>query len=278
MKNEFIYFPSISSKISKFYFINERENQYYNDVQLNYPYALISYGNAKQFDTLRSDLCLNEGVVFGDNGGFQINEDTLKEVDLMHLINWLNNNSDIYPILDLPLTKFSFNDSIQFNIKNKEFFLQNKQRDKILLNVIHANNNFRTFKKYFRAVRDESFDGYAIGTIKKKKLYKKAIKYIIKNSPCNIKLIHFFGISNISHYMVLKKLSKKFKITISTDSGLPFILAEKRIKIDKTGKSFIDIKNTKESIAFSNLHVIFDLIKYENSLIHKKRKASKDKS
>ena len=127
--NNFILYPALSSGISKFYFINNdivsdnKSIRYYNDSNVNYPYFLLSAGHNFQFKNINENMQLNNAIVLGDSGGFQIVNDS-KKCNLLNapiIFDWLENNCNIGINLDIPVRNnigISFDDCLNISYNN----------------------------------------------------------------------------------------------------------------------------------------------------------------
>lgn len=163
----------------------------------HYPYFLHSVGSYKVGALPNNAVtrrASNEGVLFGDSGGFQIGCGTLKGLntlttgmagnaacvawrDAVHvrtwILNWLETYTNYAMTIDMPLwakheAKSPFHyctedELIQLTVENLKFIDANRQDRTKWLNVIQG-SDITTIKKWWDAVKWFKGSGYALSS------------------------------------------------------------------------------------------------------------------
>ena len=238
-----VYFPSLSSgayasPLSKYSevapgvpyrFWDERTPE-----KWRYKYFLMTAGHLYKKETIRQDWGLQDSLVFGDSGGFQIATGALKwDLSLRDSIfNWLEANSDIACNIDIPprvMYEGRFQDSLNMSLDNFKYF-ETKQSGKTkFLNVVQGSNPVE-FAHWYKTVKDMQFGGWCIGSSRRLVDFMYILSLMIKEKEFEKAYntwIHLLGISKVSDFFVLaqfQKLVNKYsdnRITISTDSSSP---------------------------------------------------------
>jgi hypothetical protein len=238
-----VYFPSLSSgayasPISKdlevgpgipYRFWDDRTPE-----KWRHKYFLITAGHLYKRTNVRQEWGLNDSLVFGDSGGFQIATGALKwDLALRdQIFNWLETNSDIACNIDIPprvMYEGRFQDSLDMSINNFKYF-ESKQSGKTkFLNVVQGSNPVE-FAHWYNTVKDMQFSGWCIGSSRRLVDFMYILALMIKEKEFEKKYnswIHLLGISKVSDFFVLaqfQKLMNKYfdnRITISTDSSSP---------------------------------------------------------
>jgi hypothetical protein len=242
-KKKLVYFPSLSSgafaaPISKnaevapgvpYRFWDERVPE-----EWRYKYFLITAGHLYKKETIRADWGLQDSLVFGDSGGFQIATGALKwDLSLRDKIfEWLEANSDIACNIDIPprvTYQGRFQESLDISIDNFKYFEKKQSGKTKFLNVVQGSNPAE-FTHWYNTVKDLEFSGWCIGSSRRLVDFMYVLAMMIKEKeflkPYNT-WVHLLGISKVSDFFVLSQLQKLMneytgnKITISTDSSSP---------------------------------------------------------
>lgn len=162
----------------------------------NYPYVLHSVGNYKVGSDPRGSLFRRTGkfTFFGDSGGYQIGQGTLKGLRDLHgslsekqavcgwasnydakvwIINWLERYADLAMTLDIPLwarlddcayTPFhrcSEEKILDMTLDNLKLIDQIKQGRTQWLNVIHG-TDFASAERWWNAVKHHRYSGWSL--------------------------------------------------------------------------------------------------------------------
>ena len=197
-------------------------------------YFLITAGHLYKHANVRAEWGLQDSLVFGDSGGFQIATGALKwDLALRDTIfDWLETNSDIACNIDIPpriTYEGRFLESLQMSKDNFKYF-ESKQSGKTkFLNVIQGESPAQ-FNTWYNEVRDFEFPGWCFGSSRNLVNFMYILALMLKErefeKPRN-EWIHLLGISKVSDFLVLWKLQhllNKYydnRITVSTDSSSP---------------------------------------------------------
>ena len=226
-----------------------------------YKYFLLTAGHHYKRKTIRKDWGLEDSLVFGDSGGFQIASGAIKwDIGIRDAIfDWLEENSDIACNLDIPPTLTyidKFDEALALSVDNFRYF-ESKQTGKTkFLNVIQGRTPADT-DIWYDAVKDFKFHGWCVGSAATldKLMYK--IARLLAGGEFekeNVIWIHLLGITKISDFLVMSALQHATnkrtgnRITISTDSSSPSMAS-----------------------VFGNLYQGFDLKNANMTAIHLKR-------
>ena len=241
--NKIVYFPSLSagayaSPINKdlevapgipYKFWDDRTPEPWR-----YKYFLLTAGHLFKKDDVRQRWGLNDSLVFGDSGGFQIATGAMKW-DLTFrdkIFDWLEANSDIACNLDIPprvTYEGRFQESLDISFDNFKYF-ESKQSGKTkFLNVIQGSNP-QEFTTWYNTVKDLQFGGWCFGSSRRLVDFMYILALMIKNKEFDKEYntwVHLLGISKVSDFFVLSQLQKLLnkytnnRITVSTDSSSP---------------------------------------------------------
>lgn len=238
-----VYFPSLSSgafasPISKnsevapgipYRFWDDRTPE-----EWRHKYFLLTAGHLYKKTEVRKNWGLEDSLVFGDSGGFQIATGALKwDIELRDKIfNWLESNSDIACNIDIPprvTYEGRFQECLDMSLNNFKYFESKQSGRTKFLNVVQGSNPVE-FKHWYNTVKDLQFGGWCIGSSRRLVDFMYILSLMIKEKeflkPYNT-WIHLLGISKVSDFFVLAQLQKLMnvytgnKITISTDSSSP---------------------------------------------------------
>jgi len=243
---KFIYFPSLSNGAAKQWFIKDDHiddktpfrfySKDFEGTPWYYPYFLISAGHNMKDITMRDKMGLHpDSLVLGDSGGYQIVTGAIKwDPSLKQTVfDWLENNSDIAMILDIPprgnyLGKF--NEALTTSLDNFAFFEKHQTGKTQFLNVMQGAGVDEEYKAWYEAVKHFDFSGWAIAAARdpRRMLYTLALLLEGKEFEKNKKqFVHYLGISGIDHFLMLsimqEALNKRYggKIALTTDSSTP---------------------------------------------------------
>jgi hypothetical protein len=199
-----------------------------------YKYFLLTAGHLYKKMDIRKKWGLEDSLVFGDSGGFQIATGAMKW-DLSfrdQIFEWLEANSDIACNLDIPpriMFEGRFQDSLNMSYDNFKYF-ENKQSGKTkFLNVIQGSNPTE-FVTWYNTVKDMQFGGWCFGSSRRLVDFMYILALMLKNKEFDKTYntwIHLLGISKVSDFFILSKLQQLLnrytdnRITVSTDSSSP---------------------------------------------------------
>lgn len=242
-KPSLVYFPSLSSgafasPISKnsevapgvpYRFWDDRTPE-----KWRHKYFLMTAGHLYKKETIRKDWGLEDTLVFGDSGGFQIATGALKwDMALRDKIfYWLEANSDIACNIDIPprvTYEGKFQECLDMSLDNFKYF-EGKQSGKTkFLNVVQGSNPVE-FSHWYNTVKDMQFSGWCIGSSRRLVDFMYVLAMMIKEKeflkPYNT-WVHLLGISKVSDFFVLAQMQRLLnlytgnQITLSTDSSSP---------------------------------------------------------
>ena len=238
---EFIYFPSLSTFVGVLKQpdtkkITDLSYRFYTDEygKFKHPFFLLTAGALYKKMDIRKELGMENTLVFGDSGGYQIATGALKwNVNLReNIFNWLEANSDIAMNIDIPpVTKnTSFQDCIDLTVDNMKWFEKHQSGKTDFLNVLQIYDDKRTMQWYDAVKGFKEFNGWGIGSKNATVVnFCKIICLFLKNREFeskNFKWFHFLGKTSIPHfflYAVLQKnLNKHYPhVHVTTDSSTP---------------------------------------------------------
>lgn len=199
-----------------------------------YKYFLMTAGHLYKKTGIRKTWGLEDSLVFGDSGGFQIATGALKwDLALRDSIfEWLEANSDIACNIDIPprvTYEGRFQESLDISLDNFKYFEKKQSGKTNFLNVVQGSNPLE-FTHWYNTVKDMQFGGWCIGSSRRLVDFMYVIAMMIKEKeflkPYNT-WVHLLGISKVSDFFILAQLQKLMnqytgnKITISTDSSSP---------------------------------------------------------
>lgn len=241
IQDNFIYYPSLSCGNSKHWLEKDwsLENgdtcRFYDDrypEKFRHKTFLVSYGHNRSKHEVRKDLGLEESLVIGDSGGFQLMTGAMKWQDdtPKKVLTWLENNSDVAMNLDIPPRGkiFGYNESLQMSVDNFKYFEKNRTGKCDLLNVLHGQTK-ASYEEWYNHVKDFKFEGWSLGgAINDKYQFLYAVALLMEKGEFDkdhIKYLHILGSASVSDFFMLgcvqKFLHKKYgkKIQVSTDSS-----------------------------------------------------------
>lgn len=253
-----IFFPAISiathtTIMKKNWLVNGKSPRFYlndqspEDQCFHHPYILTSAGhNYKDVDFMKSiginDLEKDTDIVFGDSGGFQIGTGELNCDDetLEKLYTWMERNSTVAPIIDVPpwsirndtssLSTSDMDDAIKRTKKNVDYLQKRGFKGEFdWLNVVHG-HSYEHRDYWYNHIKDiDVHNGWAIGSLRKNMyVVLMAFSVLMDNDEFSneerCKLIHFFGLSStrfmpIMIYLKYKLNQAGYKINVSFDSS-----------------------------------------------------------
>lgn len=235
-----IYFPSLSSDISKYKtkknLISNLDYSFFTDSYGNhkYPYFLITAGSEYKKENIREKCGLNDSLVFGDSGGYQIATGVITYSDEIRekIFHWLENNSDIAMQLDFPpafLPSNKFQECLDKTILNIRYFSEKQTGKTDFINVMQTSSNLEKTEHWFNSVKDFEFNGWGIGGTKRTKELIYTFVLMLKNrefEKANCKLIHILGNTKVSDFFLYGVLQNNFNkkfphVQVTTDSASP---------------------------------------------------------
>ncbi len=202
--------------------------------QWRFPYFLLSAVSMKH-ENMREEMGMDKTLVIGDSGGFQLAMGTWKWSEDLNqkVLTWLENNSDIAMVLDIPpRAKYEtkFNEAIDISYKNFKYFADNQTGKTKFINVLHGSNELE-YEIWYNKMKDFEFNGFSIGgAIGNVVRVIFVIAMLIERGELDKKLnriIHVLGISSGTDFFILSALqhalNKRYgtKIQLSTDSSSP---------------------------------------------------------
>jgi hypothetical protein len=238
-----IYFPSLSSGALASSLKKNREvkpgltTRFYAEEfpeKWRHPYFLITAGHHYKKPESRKEYGLENCLVMGDSGGFQLATGAIKwEPKFKQVIfEWLENNSDIAVNLDIPPRaqyEGRFNECLEMSIENFKYFEEHQTGKTKFLNVIQGNHPDE-FRVWYDRVKDFQFSGWCIGGARRTIDFFAALAIMLENKEFDKgynEWVHLLGISKISDFYLLAGLQKCFnlykggRIQVSTDSSSP---------------------------------------------------------
>lgn len=268
-----IYYPAITGdKITQYLQSNPGYQDFYN---IDYPYVLLSAGRAYTDLDIRNKLGINHIVkVMGDSGGFQIRNGTLDYYPGLEkeIYNWQKKNTDIILYLDVykDVRDYeSFMNALKKSIPVYEYYSNQSYMsdcNKPKLNILHG-NNFAEYKEWDEQTKHFHSSGYAVADCKTPA--DILFTYNLIKDRCHNGYIHYLGIINPKHIMILHKLQQlNPDIQISFDNSTPIMLAEQSISIepnlndlDVILSKYPEIKNEETYLNFviNNLYNYLDI-------------------
>lgn len=192
-------------------------------------------------------------IVFADSGGFQLkfgtgriqkfmrddtgdmllyvpnrsnnaksNADTYirySDASLKKLLQWQENNSDVFVNLDIPPNKKTpskFDETLATSSKHFAYYANNRQKeDKILLNVLHGYNS-QTVETWYDEVKKYPFDGWAF-SVNASEMYIAMLKIatLLQNGEFaknSCKVLHLLGATSMYYLLLMGRLQHHFNI------------------------------------------------------------------
>jgi hypothetical protein len=203
-------------------------------VEWQHKYFLLTAGHLYKKPTVRQDWGLNDTLVFGDSGGFQIASGAMVwDVNKREQIfNWLETNSDIACNIDIPpraTYEGRFAEALDLSIDNFKYFENNQTGKTKFLNVIQGSNPVE-FDRWYNKVKDFEFGGWCFGSSRKLADFMYILALMLREKEFDKKnntWIHVLGISKVSDFLLLSQLQKLLnkytdnRIRVSTDSSSP---------------------------------------------------------
>jgi hypothetical protein len=199
-----------------------------------YKYFLLTAGHLYRKSQVRKDWNLEDSLVFGDSGGFQIATGALKwDMNLRdRIFEWLEANSDIAANIDIPprvTYEGRFQESLDISLDNFKYFEKKQTGKTKFLNVVQGSNPAE-FDHWYHTVKDLEFGGWCIGSSRRLVDFMYILSKMIKEKeflkPYNT-WVHLLGISKVSDFFILAQIQKCLnaytgnRITVSTDSSSP---------------------------------------------------------
>jgi hypothetical protein len=286
VNNKFVYIPSFSGgffgqMLKEDGYIGNIPTRFYDPKcppELRHDSFLTTAGHYyKQIDYSNSiglDLDINNTLVFGDSGGYQIATGAIKwDISIRDKIfHWLENNSNVAINLDIPPSKVwagRDKECLEISLDNFKYFEKHQTGKTKFVNVLQG-NGIESRKNWYEQVKHFNFQGWAIGGTTSKYLdFFNSIYILLKNKEHLKKenyLIHFLGASTINEFAFYLQLQKSLNevdsnIIITCDSSTP-----QRAVIWGTYYSEFNLKESRfNNILFPNIKHqkdVFDNMKY----------------
>ena len=238
-----VYFPSLSSGAYASPLTKDMEvapgvpYRFWDDRtpdEWKYKYFLMTAGHLYKKTDIRNTWGLQDSLVFGDSGGFQIATGALKwDMALRDSIfEWLEHNSDIACNIDIPprvMYEGHFQEALDISLDNFKYFEKKQSGKTNFLNVIQGSNPAE-FTHWYNTVKGMDFGGWCFGSSRRLVDFMYILALMIKEKEfekANNTWVHLLGISKVSDFFVLaqmQKLLNKYtsgRITVSTDSSSP---------------------------------------------------------
>lgn len=239
-----VYFPSLSAGAYSV-MINKDDHvlpgvpyRFWSDEtpeEWRHKYFLVTAGHLyKKKPEVRKKWNLEDTLVFGDSGGFQIATGVLKwDLALRDTIfEWLETNSDIAANIDIPPRgqfEGRFQDALEMSLDNFKYFEKKQTGKTKFLNILQGTNPAE-FNTWYNTVQGMDFKGWCIGSSRKMVDFMYALALMIEKKeflkPYN-EWVHLLGISKVSDFFILAQFQKMLneytgnRITVSTDSSSP---------------------------------------------------------
>lgn len=208
-------------------------------------------------------------TIIGDSGGYQIISGGLQwegDVTRRKVLNWLEVHCDVAMTLDIPTASVThpdsefatFDECLDTTVENLCYFRENRRGSTRFLNVLQGQTRHEA-KRWYRAVREFEFDGWAFGGDTKLDLISVLRRLICMRDEHRLEeenWIHFLGTSQLSVACVLTTLQEQLRknvgsnITVSYDTSSPFIMAGK-----KNGYTFPTLTKAGFSMGASRMPV-----------------------
>lgn len=220
-REQLIYFPAMSTgippvgdtvyNITKYFRVWED----YIPPEYRYPFILTSAGYNYKATNYRKDFNMENTLVFGDSGGFQIATGALKWKEELreNIFNWLENNTDIAANIDIPplfSLEGQFNKSLELSMNNFEWF-EKHQTGKTKYLTVSQGTTPDQINKWFEACNHFHFNGWALNTAMGKLnviIYK--ICWLLEHGEFdkeNVIWVHILGVTRVSHMLLVNKLA-----------------------------------------------------------------------
>ena len=238
-----VYFPSLSSGAYASPLTKDMEvapgvpYRFWDDrvpEKWRYKYFLMTAGHLYKKDNIRQTWGLQDTLVFGDSGGFQIATGALKwDMALRdRIFEWLEHNSDIAANIDIPprvTYEGRFQESLDISLDNFKYFEKKQTGKTNFLNVVQGSNPVE-FTTWYNTVKGLDFGGWCIGSSRRLVDFMYILALMLKEKEfekTNNTWVHLLGISKVSDFFILAQMQKLMnqltnnRITVSTDSSSP---------------------------------------------------------
>lgn len=244
MSKKFIYIPSFSAGVygnqikKDFTFKNGKTIKMYDPSiypTLYNQWFLAPAGHLyKNFEYRNQIGAVDDVILFGDSGGFQIASGAIKwDITLRDKIfKWLESQCNYSVNLDIPPRlnyANKFDECLKISSENFKYFAENQSGKTKFLNVMQGDTVER-YTKWCQTVKDYPFNGWCLGGVGVNLTnLMSAIAVFIDEIDLfdkNIELVHSLGTSKIIEFAVLSQLQKSLNdigshIQVTTDSSSP---------------------------------------------------------
>ena len=238
-----VYFPSLSSGAYASPLTKNMEvapgvpYRFWDDrtpEKWRYKYFLMTAGHLYKKSEIRKTWELEDSLVFGDSGGFQIATGALKwDMALRdRIFEWLESNSDIACNIDIPprvTYEGRIQESLDISLDNFKYFEKKQTGKTNFLNVVQGSNPVE-FAHWYKTVKDMQFGGWCIGSSRRLVDFMYILALMIKEKEFDKEYntwVHLLGISKVSDFFILAQMQRLLnirtnnRITVSTDSSSP---------------------------------------------------------
>lgn len=203
------------------------------DSLFHYPYILVSAAHGFKDMEFKKNIEF-DGLFFGDSGGFQLwagsaHKDYNKEVAM----DWLNNNAQIFPIIDIPPSKDKgvlkvsvLEECAKKSLENAKYFQKNKLKGKLCLNVLQGRNS-KEIDIWYNIIRDVELEGWAFAGINFIQIATAFFYLLEKGELQRAKIFHIFGVTRPRYIIFMTYLQRllnerDINCRITYDSSYPF--------------------------------------------------------
>lgn len=240
--DSFVYFPSfstgefanyakhnklLSGKLTPRFWADDFPKEF------QHKYFLLTAGHLYKKMDIRKQMGLENALVMGDSGGYQISTGAIKW-DLgvrQQIFEWLEANSDLALNIDIPTFgnyAGRFNECLDISYDNFKYFYEKQSGKTKFLNVMQG-ANLHQRQVWYNKVKDFEFKGWALGGARNSYKLAASIATLINGKEHlkpNIEYIHVLGTSKVSDFFYLSQIQKSISevgstAKITTDSSTP---------------------------------------------------------
>lgn len=194
------------------------------DTYFYWPFVLFSAAHHyNKTQNLKKDVNITDDtIVFIDSGGYQKATGNIpKKYDEKLALEWSENNGDVFPILDRPLTPgCKFDDHKELSVEAAKFYANNRSVDGTeILNVMSARTS-NEMEIWYNAIKGFPFEGWAHGGHKgNMKSILKGILFLWNKGELErdyVMKYHIFGITRVDAMLYIAMAQKSLN-----DMGIP---------------------------------------------------------
>jgi len=251
------------------YYKEDKNNPFY------FPYMLVSGAHnykEKEYRELIDFPRSDDGLFFGDSGGYQILTGKVsKDYSVKKAFDWLENNCDIFPLLDRPfpknfiaMTKEEFTTSLEFTRKNAKYYLDNRTNsDTTILNVIQGRDLYE-IDAWYQGMKEYKFEGWAFGGYNLTQILACFFYLFEKGEMDNCRLFHIFMMTKMKYIPFLTYLQNLihkdgYNTFISYDSSYQIIqtaFGRMALYPTLTGQKWIKYSNKNDYSKLTNENLV----------------------